>query len=80
MSVPDSNIVLAQIWPTSGPREIHAGQMWFVSLPTLLAVWDMYACIIIIIIIIIIIKTNFHIYITDFSTSIGWYSNIISVN
>ncbi len=25
---PDSNIVLAQIQPTAGPCEIHAGQMW----------------------------------------------------
>ncbi len=36
---PDSNIVLAQIRPTSGPREIHAGQMWAGSGPTLLAIW-----------------------------------------
>uniref|UniRef100_A0A8C1EDH2 protein-tyrosine-phosphatase n=1 Tax=Cyprinus carpio carpio TaxID=630221 RepID=A0A8C1EDH2_CYPCA len=27
-SYPDCNIVLAQFRPTSGPREIHAGQMW----------------------------------------------------
>ncbi len=37
---PDSNIVLAQIQPTSGPCEIHAGQMWAGSGPTLLAVWE----------------------------------------
>ncbi len=39
-STPDSNIVLAQIRPTSGPCEIHAGQMLARSVPTLLAVWD----------------------------------------
>ncbi len=31
--------VLAQIRPTSGPCETHAGQMWAGSGPTLLAVW-----------------------------------------
>lgn len=37
---PDSNIVLAQIWPTSGPHRFHTGHMWAGSGQTLLAVWD----------------------------------------
>ncbi len=36
---PDSNIVLAQIRPTSGPCEIYAGQMWAGSGPIQVVVW-----------------------------------------
>ncbi len=37
---PGSNIFLSQIQSTSGLCEIHAGQVWAGSGPTLLAVWE----------------------------------------